>query len=131
MVVAATSTAHGYRVASQRGASPRPSELAFAGGAHVYRWGMRHMGFSRAVGSAAGGALCGPVLSIICRPLGARAAQDFLDPHSVGPTYYGGHIFNGFGRMVEGDIVGGGGEVVKYGAEGALEAGEWLVDQLF
>jgi|GEM_PF-4999722 len=61
----------------------------------------------------------------------AVVLQDFLDPHSVGPTYYGGHIFHGFGRMVEGDIVGGGGEVVQYGAEGAVEAGKWVLDQLF
>jgi len=33
--------------------------------------------------------------------------------------------------MVEGDIVGGGGEVVQYGAEGAVEAGKWVLDQLF
>ena len=33
------------------------SERAFAGGAHVYRWGMRHIGASRTIGAGAAAAV--------------------------------------------------------------------------
>ena len=85
---------YGYRVAGQRGATADLSDVSVAGGAELYRWGLRHQGGVRTAGQGAGWVLCGPK----CAELGAEATQDFLSPQRSAPCTTAGTSCTGSGR---------------------------------
>jgi hypothetical protein len=127
------STQYGYVFGIRHGALPDPSDVAVAGGAEIYRWGLRHQGEVRTAAQVGGWVLCGPK----CAELGGEAVQDFLSPQGIGPTYYGGHVVHGLGTIGEGSLfndplrtASGAFETVRYGAEGAGAAAKWLWDHL-
>jgi RHS repeat-associated protein len=84
-----TATLHGYAVARQRGAGPTGRELSFAGGAHVYRAGLRRQGGVDAI-AILGCGVAGMTMALNC----VTTTRRFLSPSTFEATYYGAHGIN-------------------------------------